>query len=79
MKNEQIEANWKKCRIETYGFELDDTRNSVQFSDEFNGFDEENEEISDESDFRTSVIETEIDFHFDDYVAKFVRVDILKW
>ncbi|CAG9539488.1 unnamed protein product [Cercopithifilaria johnstoni] len=73
----EVEANWEKCRLETYGPELDDsTKSDAQFNDEF---DEEYEERSDESDVEISMVEKEIDFHFDDYVAKFARVDVLKW
>lgn len=63
-----------------YGSEPDvDTRNDTLFSDEFDEFDKEYEEGSDESDVETSVVEKEIDFHFDSYISKFARVDVLKW
>ncbi|EJD74762.1 hypothetical protein LOAG_17967 [Loa loa] len=76
----EVEENWEKCRLEIYGPELDDdTRNDTLFSDELDGFDEEYEERSGESDVGISMIEKEIDFHFDSYVAKFARVDVLKW
>lgn len=80
MRNSQVEANWKKYRLEAYGPELDDdTRNDILFSDEFDEFDDEYEERSGESGAETNIVEKEIDFHFDNYVAKFARVDVLKW
>ncbi|VBB31288.1 unnamed protein product [Acanthocheilonema viteae] len=74
----EVKANWEKCRLETYGSERD-IRNDAQFDDEIDGFDEEYEKTSGESDVETSVVEKEIDFHFDDYIAKFARVDVIKW
>uniref|UniRef100_A0A8R1XNP4 TIMELESS domain-containing protein n=1 Tax=Onchocerca volvulus TaxID=6282 RepID=A0A8R1XNP4_ONCVO len=76
----EVEANWEKCRLETYGPELNsDTTNNVLFSVELDEFNEEHEEESGESDDETSVVEKEIDFHFDNYIAKFARTDVLKW
>ncbi|KAK6103557.1 Timeless family protein [Brugia pahangi] len=80
MDLKEVEANWKKYRLEAYGPELDDdTRNDILFSDEFDEFDDEYEERSGESGAETNIVEKEIDFHFDNYVAKFARVDVLKW
>ncbi|VDP15082.1 unnamed protein product [Onchocerca flexuosa] len=76
----EVEANWEKCRLETYGPEPNyNTTNNDLFSVELDGFNEEHEEENDESDDETSVVEKEIDFHFNDYIAKFARTDVLKW
>uniref|UniRef100_A0A0R3RYB6 Rhodanese domain-containing protein n=1 Tax=Elaeophora elaphi TaxID=1147741 RepID=A0A0R3RYB6_9BILA len=76
----EVEANWEKCRLKTYGLELvNNTRNNALFNDGLDGFDEEYEEGSGESDVETRMVEKEINFHFDDYVTKFARVDVLKW
>uniref|UniRef100_A0A915Q8C5 Timeless N-terminal domain-containing protein n=1 Tax=Setaria digitata TaxID=48799 RepID=A0A915Q8C5_9BILA len=75
----EIEQNWKKCRLETYGPEVDNGSSDAVFDTELDDFDDEYEERSDESDAEAHTIEKEVDFRFDNYVAEFARIDVLKW
>ncbi|KAM3715757.1 Protein timeless [Dirofilaria immitis] len=76
----EVEANWEKCRLEAYGPKSDDDITSnVVLTDELDEFDDEHEEENDESDDEIRMVEKEVDFNFDNYVAKFARTDVLKW
>ncbi|VDK33290.1 unnamed protein product [Gongylonema pulchrum] len=67
----QIEKIWKKYREQEYGPELEEDYDAEQ--------DKLGEEgsLSDPDDVQSRAVE--IDFHFNEYVAKFARVDVLKW